>query len=148
MGINSDLREFVRLLNLNNVEYIIVGAYALAYHGAPRYTGDIDLLIKMGRKNASRIVTAINEFGFASLGLTEEDFLEPNMVIQLGQPPFRIDILTSITSVSWTEAERGAEFGEYEGLKVRYLGKQEYIKNKKALGRKKDLADIEALEND
>lgn len=124
---------------------MIVGAYALAFYGAPRYTGDIDILVKPSIENAQKILTALAEFGFGSLNLTANDFLEPGYVIQLGMPPVRIDILTSITGVSWEDADNGKTGGQYDDLNVYYLGKVEYKKNKLATGRKKDLADLELI---
>ena len=123
----------------------MVGAYALAFHGAPRFTGDMDILVRPGVRNARRIIAALAEFGFASLGLTAEDFKESDRVVQLGVAPVRIDLVTSLTGMSWKEVAAGSKLGKYGDVRVRYLGKKEFIKNKRAIGRSKDLADIEAL---
>lgn len=145
MEIQKDFKELLELFNAHKVEYIVIGGYALAFHGAPRFTGDIDLLVRPDVKNAQRILAALKEFGFGSLNLNESDFVGMGNVIQLGVPPVRIDIMTSITGVDWEKAQAGKVSGDYGGAAVYFLGKKEYITNKKATGRKKDLADIEAL---
>jgi hypothetical protein len=145
MEIQKDFRELLELFNAHKVEYIIVGGYALAFHGAPRFTGDIDLLVKPDTKNAGRILAALKEFGFGSLNLCESDFICRGNVIQLGVPPVRIDIMTSLTGVDWEKAKAGKVAADYGGTAAYFLGKKEFILNKKALGRKKDLADLEAL---
>jgi hypothetical protein len=133
-------------LNEHNVKFMIVGGYALAFHGAPRFTGDIDIYIKPDPENAARVLNALSDFGFESLGLTAADFQAVNKVTQLGVPPVRIDIITSITGVTWEDAYANKCLGTYGDLSVFYLGKDEFIANKRATGRKKDEADIEALE--
>jgi len=145
LDVQPDFRDLLALLNVHRVEYLVVGAYALAFHGAPRFTGDLDILIRPGVRNGGRIVAALAEFGFASLGLTAEDFGKAGKVVQLGVAPVRIDLVTSLTGVSWKEAAAGSRPGKYGDLRVRFLGKKEFIKNKRAIGRTKDLADIEAL---
>jgi hypothetical protein len=145
MELQKDFRDLLELFNKNKVEYIIVGAYALAYHGVPRFTGDIDILVNHSPENAVLIVQSLAEFGFGSLGLTSQDFCQPEQIIQLGVPPVRIDILTTITGVSWRRADSGKESGLYGDIPVHFLGKQQYIENKRATGRIKDLADLEAL---
>jgi len=145
MDPQPDFKEFLTLLNNHKVEYIIVGAYALAFHGVPRNTGDIDVFIHTTPSNAEQIVEALRDFGLSSLNLTVEDFLKPGQIVQLGHPPVRIDILTSISGVTWEQADKGKAPGKYGDVAVHYLGRQEYTVNKQALGRKKDLADLEAL---
>jgi hypothetical protein len=145
MEIQKDFKELLELFNVHKVEYIIVGGFALAFHGAPRFTGDIDLLVKPDGKNAQRILAALNDFGFGSLNLGESDFTRQGSVVQLGVPPVRIDIITSLTGVDWDKAQAGKVAGVYGGVATSFLGKKEFILNKKATGRKKDLADIEAL---
>jgi len=145
MEVQPDFRELLALLNDHKVEYIIIGAYALAFHGAPRYTGDIDIFVKHTTINAQRIISALDELGFSSVGLKIKDFESPDKVIQLGVPPVRVDIITSITGVSWEEAFSGRAKGKYGDIPVHYIGREQFISNKRALGRKKDLADIEAL---
>ena len=145
MEIQPDFKELLALFNAKKVEYIIVGGYALAYHGAPRFTGDIDIFIKPDLLNAERIIDALDEFGFGATGLTTQDFNIPDKVVQLGVPPVRIDIVTSITGVSWEDANSGCVDGYYGEIPVKYIGKSEFILNKRATGRKKDIADLEAL---
>ena len=145
MEIQSDFKELLELFNSHKVEYLITGAYALAFHGAPRYTGDIDLYIKPDSSNARRIVNALDQFGFGGLGLKEEDFTTPGQIIQLGAPPARIDIIISIRGVLWDEAEGGKIAGSCSGVPVYFIGREQFIANKQATGRQKDLADLESL---
>lgn len=145
MEVQQDFKDLLALFNEHKIEYMIVGAYALAFHGAPRYTGDIDILVKPDPLNAQRIMAALTKFGFGLVGLKAEDFETPGRVIQLGVPPVRVDIVTSMTGVSWEEALSGRVEGKYGDIPVYYIGRQQFISNKQALGRKKDLADLEAL---
>ena len=145
MNVEKDFRDLFALFNEHNVEYLIVGGYALAFHGAPRYTGDIDIYVKPDVYNAQRVMRALTEFGFGSLELSTSDFEKTDMVVQLGVPPVRIDILTSISGVSWEDAYGGRSEGTYGDVTVYYIGRKEFIANKRAIGRKQDLADLEAL---
>jgi len=145
METQPDFRELLELFNAHKVEYVIVGGYALAFHGVPRYTGDIDIFVRPSNKNAERIMNALIEFGFGSAGITTEDFQYPDKIVQLGFPPVRIDIMTSISGVAWETAVSNRIEGKYGDLVVHYLGLKELISNKRAVGRKKDLADLEAL---
>lgn len=148
MEVQQDFRDLLELFNKHEVEYIIVGAYALGFHGAPRYTGDLDVFVQAEPTNARKIVRALQEFGFESVGLTEADFEEEGRVVQLGFPPVRVDIITSITGVSWEQARSGRVQGQFGDLSVQYIGRDDLIANKRALGRKKDLADLEAIGED
>ncbi len=145
MEVQKDFKELLGLFNRYKVEYVIVGAYALAFHGCPRYTGDIDILVKPDSNNAKKIIEAIKEFGFESLDLTVEDFSSQEKVIQLGVPPVRIDILTSLTGVTWEQISSNRAKGKYGDIPVYFIGKNELVANKKSLGRHKDLADIESI---
>ena len=145
MEVQQDFKELLKLFNKHNVEYVIVGGYALAFHGAPRYTGDIDLLIKPDQENAQKVLNALKDFGFAELDLTSSDFFLPGKIVQLGVPPVRIDIITSLTGLTWEQIVPNRVNGTYDNISVYYIGKQEFIVNKKATSRYKDLADIEAL---
>jgi hypothetical protein len=145
MEVQSDFRDLLALFNAYQVDYMIIGAHALAYHGAPRYTGDMDLLVRPDPENAQRILQALDEFGFGGLGLVAQDFATPGKVIQLGVVPVRVDIVTSITGVTWEEAAAGRVHGKYGDVSVCFIGRNEFILNKQALGRKKDQADLEAL---
>ena len=146
MPLSSDLREFLALLNSRGVEYVIVGAHSLAYHGRPRYTGDFDILIRPTPKNADKLVDLVNEFGFADSGFKQSDFVEPGQMIQLGQPPNRIDLLRSIIGVSVDDAFRTRISALFDGIAVFILSKEALIRNKRAVGRAQDLADLKSLE--
>ncbi len=145
MEVQKDFKELLELFNGHKVEYMVVGAYALAFHGVPRFTGDIDIFVHPAPENANKVLAALADFGFGSLNLTVDDFQAPDSVVQLGVPPVRIDIITSITGVSWEDADRGKKEGLYGDVPVYFLGREHYIANKRAIGRKKDLADLESL---
>ncbi len=145
MEVQKDFRELLELLNKYKVEYVIVGAYALAFYGCPRYTGDLDILVASKVNNAKKVMKAINEFGLVLKNLKIEDFLVAGQVIQLGLSPVRIDILTSLTGVSWSQISSNKIKGEYADIPVYFMGKEELIANKIALGRHKDLADLESI---
>jgi hypothetical protein len=145
MDIQKDFRELLELFNAHKVEYVIVGAYALAFHGVPRFTGDIDLFVSPTSENANRILAALDELGFGSLDLSQADFTTPGTVVQLGVPPVRIDIMTSLTGLSWEKADGDKVAGHYGNTRVWFISREHFIANKKAIGRKKDAADIEAL---
>lgn len=145
---SNDYREFLELLNYHKVKYVIVGAHAVTAHSRPRTTGDLDVLINTSEENAKNIVTALEEFGFSSLELKSEDFCKPGFVIQLGYEPNRIDILTSVTGVSWEEIWENKisdVFGS-SNIPVCFIGKNQLIKNKIASGREQDLKDVKRLE--
>jgi len=124
---------------------MVVGGHALAYYGVPRYTGDIDIFVQPERDNAERMLRALDEFGFGDIGLKTVDFMKPNQVVQLGYPPVRIDIVTSISGVSWDVAASESVQGHYGDVPVNFIGRRHFVLNKKASGRKKDIADLEAL---
>ena len=145
MEAQQDFKELLELFNKYRVEYMIVGGYALAFHGAPRYTGDMDIYIKPDSQNGERITTALKDFGFGEIGLSVEDFIYPEKVIQLGVPPVRIDIITSLSGVTWDEASAGKMSALYGDTEVHLIGREQFIKNKKATGRKRDIADLESL---
>ena len=145
MEVQEDYKDMLALFNAHNVDYVIVGAHALAFHGVPR---DMNIFVKAERENAQRILAALEEFGFGSVGLTPEDFATPENIIQLGVPPVRVDIVTSLTGVSWDDVASGREKALYGDVSTCYIGKEEFIRYKRASGRKKDLADIVALGED
>ncbi len=145
MEAHSDFRDLLELFNEHEVRYVVVGGYALAFHGAPRYTRDMDLLVKPDSANARRVLAAIADFGFTSHGLTESDLDRPDQIIQFGYPPVRIDIITSLSGVPWDEAWEGRQEGHVAGVPVQFIGREAYVKNKRASGRLKDLAELEAL---
>ncbi len=124
METQKDFKELLELFNGHNIEYIIVGAYALAYHGVPRFTGDMDILVRPSTENAGKILSALADFGFGSLNLKAEDFQNPDSVVQLGVPPVRIGIIPSISGVTWEEADRGKIEGLYGDVPVFFLGRE------------------------
>jgi len=145
MEIPNDFKELLELFNSHKVEYLIVGGYALAFHGAPRVTGDIDLFVRPTDENARRILAALGEFGFGSLDLSVEELTRPGMVVQLGVPPMRIDIITRVSGVSWEKADAAKVPSRYGDTPVHFISRDDFIANKKATGRLKDAADIEAI---
>ncbi len=145
MPLNKDWRELLALLNSNEVEYLVVGAFAVAFHGFPRYTGDLDLFVRPTAKNANRIMCALAQFGFGSAGIEAGDLQTPGKVIQLGMRPNRIDLLTGITGVSFDEAWATHDQAELEGIRVRFIGRAALLRNKQCTGRAKDAGDAEEL---
>ncbi|MEN6338059.1 MAG: nucleotidyltransferase [Phycisphaerales bacterium] len=145
MDIRNDFKELLESFNKHKVEYVIVGGYAVAFHGAPRVTGDIDLFVRPTSDNAKRVLRALDQFGFGSLNLSEDDFTTPGMVVQLGVPPVRIDIITRVSGVPWEKADAGKAAGFYADTPAYFIGRDDLVANKRATGRKKDLADVEAL---
>ena len=146
MALSKDWREFLELLNSRGVDYVIVGAQSLAFHGRPRYTGDLDIFVRPTPDNAQQLVEILNQFGFAQAGFKETDFVEPEQMIQLGRAPSRIDLLTSISGVHTEEAFATKVSATIDGIPVFILGKHALIRNKRAVGRPQDLADLEFLE--
>ena len=145
MRTEKDFEELLKLFNKNKVKYCIVGAYAVGIYGAPRYTKDMDLLVEPDIANAQRIIKALNEFGFKSLGLKEKDFIQKGNIIQLGYEPVRIDLITSIKGCDFQEVWKNRTIGAYGKQKVFFIGFDELIKNKQKTGRKQDSADVSIL---
>ena len=145
MKLQKDIREFVELLLSQKVEFLLVGGYALAFHGAPRFTEDIDFLVLVSSQNAAKLSCIVDEFGFGGLGLTEESFLERDQVIQLGRAPNRIDILTGASGITWEEAWASRSEEVIDGLEIPVIGKTMLETNKLATGRPQDLADVARL---
>lgn len=143
--LNRDFREFIQSLNSNRVRYLVVGAYAVAMHGHPRYTNDLDLWIESTRENTERLIRALDQFGFGSLGLQAGDFLVPNQVIQLGHPPARIDLLTTLSGVDFATCYASKVDADLDGINVTFIDLENLRRNKQAVGRKQDLADLEHL---
>ena len=140
--LNSDFRDMLCAFNGAGVEYLVVGAYAMAAHGLPRATGDIDLWVRPAPDNALRVIRALSQFGALTHGISSADFEKPDLVFQIGIAPRRIDLLTAIDGVSFDEAVAGSTAIEFDGISVLVLGRAELIKNKRASGRPKDLADV------
>jgi hypothetical protein len=145
MPLSRDLKEFVGCLNSNRVEYPIVGALAVSWHGFPRYSGDIDFLIRPTAENAQRVRAALVEFGFGQLDISLADLTAPGKVIQLGYEPNRVDLMTSITGVSFQEAWDTRVSGDLDGLSVCFIGKVALLRNKESTGRSKDKIDADQL---
>lgn len=145
MKLDPDLREFIELLNERDVRYVIVGAIALAHHGRARYTGDIDFFVERSAQNAQRLTGVLNQFGFENIGVVEEDFTSEDQVVQLGVEPHRMDLMTSISAVEFDEAWNSREYGNLDGLRVPFISKDLLKRNKAAVGRKQDLADLDYL---
>ena len=144
--LNKDFKEFIQSLNDKGVRYLVVGGYAVALHGHPRYTKDMDVWIDMRPDNAACMVQALEQFGFGSLGLQAADFLVPDQIVQLGYPPNRIDILTTLPGVDFASCYGARVSVEVEGVRVDFIDLENLKKNKKASGRLQDLADAESLE--
>jgi hypothetical protein len=147
MVLNKDFREFIELLNANGVEYLIVGGYAVGFHGHPRYTKDLDVWILVSHENASRVMKSLTQFGFGNVGLKKEDFLKLDEFVQLGYPPNRIDLVTSCDGVEFDTCYSSKVQIEIDGLKINFIDLQNLRKNKKATGRLQDLADLENLKS-
>jgi predicted nucleotidyltransferase len=143
---SQDFKEFVELLIKHEVDYLIVGGYAVGIHGYPRYTGDLDIWLHNTPENADKILKVVNEFGFSTYGLTAADFTKPENIIQLGYPPLRIDLLTHIDGVSFDECFPNRKEVVIEKLTVNFISYQDLLKNKKASGRNRDKDDIENLQ--
>ena len=142
---SQDFKEFIALLNKSKIEYLIVGGYAVGLHGYPRYTGDIDIWIKTNEANSEKMVKILNEFGFNSYDIKKEDFLKLDNVIQLGYPPYRIDLMMLIDGVTFDECYANRIKKEIDEIEIDFIGYDDLIKNKRASGRDKDINDINNL---
>jgi len=147
-GLNPDFVDLLEALREADVEFVIVGAHAMAAHGVPRATGDLDVLVRPTRENARRVLEGLRRFGAPvdAHGITEEDFVTPGTVYQIGLPPRRIDILSSISGVSFDEAASERLVVEVDGLDLGFIGRRALLDNKRATGREKDLLDVKLLE--
>ena len=146
-GLNEDFQDVLRLFADGHVEFLVVGAYALALHGAPRASGDIDLLVRPSAENAEKVHAALTWFGapLAAQEVTARDFARPGIVYQIGVPPRRIDVLTEISGVTFDEEWATRAETTLEGRAVPYIGRDSLVRNKVASGRPKDLADVSRL---
>lgn len=142
---SQDLHEFIRSLADHDVRYLIVGGYAVAFHGEPRYTKDLDVWIELNPDNAARLVKALDEFGLGSLNLQAEDFLVPDQIVQLGYPPNRIDLLVSLLGVDFETCYAARVATVIDGVTVNFIDLESLKKNKRATGRLQDRADLESL---
>ncbi|MCA8953720.1 MAG: nucleotidyltransferase [Planctomycetes bacterium] len=148
MELPRDFSELLESFNDAGVEYLLVGGYALAHFGAPRFTGDMDLFVRPTAENARRVLAALDRFGFGGLGLAVDDFTDPDQVVQLGVPPVRVDLLTGLSGTTWELAYDGSETSDYDGVLVRVISKSAFIANKRATSRPRDLADLESIGED
>ena len=145
MNLTKDLKEFVALLNVANVKYLLVGGHAVAFHGHPRYTGDVDFYVEPSLENGVKIAQVFIDFGFGDLGFQAKDFTELGTVIQLGRPPYRIDILPSLDGIEFSEAWGSKIETIFEGEPIHIISKEMLVKNKIATARPQDLADVDKL---
>ncbi len=144
--LNLDYKKFIQSLNCNHVRYLVIGGYAVALHGYPRYTKDIDVWLEISPENAVKIVKALEQFGFGSLGLQANDFLVPDQIIQLGYPPHRIDLLATPAGINFENCYASRVQVVIDNITVNFIDLDNLKKNKKATGRLQDLADLENLE--
>jgi predicted nucleotidyltransferase len=147
MVLNKDFREFIKLLNDNGVKYLIVGGYAVGFHGYPRYTKDLDIWILVSEENAEHVLNALTQFGFGSLGLKKDDFLNPDDFIQLGYPPNRIDLVMSCDGIEFETSYQLKITVEADGLEINFIDLESLRINKLASGRPQDLADLDNLKD-
>lgn len=143
--LNRHFQEFIELLGRNRVRYLIVGGYAVGMHGFPRYTGDLDVFILISRENAGAVLKTFEDFGFKDLGLSEEDFLEDDVVVELGREPLKIQVLTGIDGVTFEECWKERKEVNLVGAPVPFIGIESLLKNKAASPRPKDKIDLEEL---
>jgi len=141
----KDFLDFLKIINQHQVNYLVIGGYAMAAHDEPRYTKDLDIWVKPEEENSEKVIAAIREFGFESLKLTKEDFLSSNVFVQIGFAPVRIDVTSDISGITFDEAFAGRKLVEVEGIIVPVIGIEALIKNKLASGRLQDMADVEKL---
>lgn len=145
MELNRDFQEFLKSFVQHDVRFLIIGGYALAAHGHPRYTKDLDVWVWPDPANVDRILAALDDFGFGSLGLNPEDFMEPGVIVQLGREPQRIDLLTFATGLEFGPAFDNRVLVEIGGVEVPFVSVDDLRTNKTATGRLRDLADVEEL---
>ncbi len=147
MDVQKDFADLCSLLNAHGVEFLIIGGYAVAFHGAPRFTGDLDILIRPDVQQIDRMLNAVRELGFPAHEVHAACLLERQKILQLGRIPVQIHLMTSITGIAWDEAWASRRSGTYGDIPVFFIGREALIANKRATGRTKDLADAEALDD-
>lgn len=143
MKLPEDFKEFIELLNVHQVKYLIVGGYAVGFHSRPKFTQDLDIWLEPSEQNAERVLKVLRDFGFGELEITVEDLTNPDRIIQLGYAPLRIDIITSLSGLDFSKAFQTKVEGQYLGVKAHFISIGDLIRNKEASGRKKDLDDID-----
>ena len=147
MDISQNFKEFLQSANSHNVRYLVVGGYAVSYYGHPSYTGDLDFWYCPDSESAKKLMQALVDFGFGSLGLSEKDFTEPDQVIQLGYEPERIDILTGVSGLDFETCWKDRKIVEWDGMELNFISLRDLRINKSATGRKIDLDDLDKLPN-
>lgn len=147
MDLHEDLKELLRSLNSTGVEYLIIGAFAVAYYGRPRLTGDLDLFARPSSENAERLLLGLRQFSEGGIDFDPEDFARDERMLRIGREPNRVDILSSISAVSFDEAWANRVAAEVGGVPVSFISLEQLIRNKKATGRLKDAADVDELTN-
>jgi len=145
MELQKDFEDLCASLNGRTVDYLVIGGYALAFHGAPRFTGDLDILIRPSIENVHRLLAALRDFGFRETPIEPLDLLREHTMLELGRQPVQVHVMAFITGVSWETAWASRQEGHYGNVPVLFLGRAAFLTNKRAAGRAKDLADIEAL---
>jgi predicted nucleotidyltransferase len=143
--LNRHFLDFLRLLESHKVEFVVVGGYAVGVHGFPRYTGDLDVFVAINRENAGRLIDVFGEFGFSSLNLKPEDFLEPDVVVEIGREPMKIQVLTGIDGVTFDRCRGDRILVNVSGQQVPFIGLDSLLANKAASPRNKDRIDLEEL---
>ena len=143
--LNQDFLDFIGLLEARQVDYLIVGGYAVGLHGFPRYTGDIDFFVAISDQNASRLLEVFDSFGFGGIGLSHDDFLEPDFVVEIGREPRKIQVLTGIDGVAFDECYARRIEVDLAGMKVKFISKADLILNKTVSARPKDCIDVAEL---
>ena len=142
MELPEDFKEFIELLNVHQVKYLIIGGYAVGFHSRPKFTQDLDIWIENSQENAIRVLSVLKDFGFFELDITMEDLTNPDRIIQLGHVPLRIDIITSVNGLNFSDAFQKRAEGKYLGVNAKFISLKDLLKNKKSTGREKDLEDI------
>lgn len=143
---NPDFIDLLRAFIAADVRFLVVGAYALAFHGRPRGTGDLDVWVDATPENAPRVMRALRAFGAPVQDITEADFSKPGITYQIGVPPGRVDLLTDLTGLRFADAWPGRIRGPFGEIEVDFIGRKEFVANKRATGRPRDLVDIEGFE--
>jgi len=143
--LHPDFKDFLRLLSSHDVRYLLVGGYAVGYHGYPRATGDMDIWIELSESNSKKVISAFRDFGMPNEAISEDLFMEENKVIRMGVPPVRLEVITSASGVAFDECYSNREVIEIDGIPINFISLQDLKKNKRAAGRHKDLEDIEHL---
>jgi len=141
-----DFREFLQLLNSNGIEYLVVGGYAVTYHGSPRATADLDIWVAVNAQNAAKLIDALRAFGFTGKPISPDFFLKPHQIVRIGMPPLRIELLTTISGVGFADCYARRKTDILQGVEVSFISLDDLKTNKKAAGRLKDLTDLQSLE--